>query len=134
MDRTLSGVFVFEKGVIACVAESVEEGALRRKIYKEIGLCVGEDYKSPFTCELIRSRTKMILCVTSEKVTKEDYGILLAYRNLFPVPMLFCFSDVCMFVDKRIVEMDDGENFEIDSGSSSQKWNGSQNCIARLDR
>ena len=134
LDRCLSGIFVFEKGVIACVAESVEEGALKRKIYKEIGLCVGEDYKSPFTCELIRCKTKLILCATFEKVSKEDYGILLAYKNLFPTPVLFCFSDICLLVRKKIVEIKEDEILSTDFDLPERNKGNGRGRIVPLDR
>ncbi len=134
LDKTLSGFFIFDKGAIACVAESIAEGAKRRKVYKGIGLCVGEDYKSPFTCELLRGNAKMIVCAAKKRFEKEDYGLFLAYRSFFSLPVLFLFSECVYAVDKRIKELKENEIVKIDSGLSVRNLKSGQDTVVVIDR
>lgn len=134
LDKPLSGLFVFDKGVIACVAESVEEGAKSRKVYKRIGLSVGEDYKSPFTCELIRGGAQTIVCATGKALVKEDYGLMLAYKTLFPLPVLFVFSDCIYLVYKRINEQKENEIFNIDCSLSVPNLKNGRDTVVVIDR
>ena len=133
LDKALSGFFVFNKGMIACVAESIEEGAKRRKVYKKIGLCVGEDCKSPFTCELLRGEAETIVCATAKPLEKEDYGLMLAYKTLIPVPTLFVFSDCIYFINKRIIEQKENEIFKIESTLSVHNLKKGQESVVVIE-
>lgn len=102
--------------------------------YKRIGLSVGDDYKSPFTCEFLRGGAQTIVCTTGKPPAKEDYGLMLAYKTLFPLPVLFVFSDCIYLVNKRINEQKANEIFNIDYSLSVPNLKNGRDTVVVIDR
>lgn len=121
LDRTLSCVFIFKKGRLDCVVESVEEGAKRRKVYGKAGVCVGDDYKSPFAGELLLGGAEIIISMADRPVEKTDYGVFLSYKHLFGVPAIFAFCDGFFVIDKTIRCIDENKTTEIKHGVALSK-------------
>ncbi len=109
----LPGIFVFENGALTCVASSVEKGAKYRRIYKEVGLCVGDDYKNPLNYAITFGKAEYVFAASEERITREGFRTLCAYRNFNAFSMIFVCKDGFFLIDDSIKSLHEGNTYEL---------------------